>query len=141
MAKEGSDGRLAGKRLTGEPTKIGCNKRDREGEGKNFSGEDVVKDWTFETRKVEKDGKNIDWSNGGGDKFYSLTEDSEAVRSGYNLSEEDGSVSSEAESLSSAVGPTVRPQQRHRKHIKFRAGSVGVVDSPEGCAAMHKWDF
>ncbi|KAJ1197647.1 hypothetical protein NDU88_001503 [Pleurodeles waltl] len=103
--------------------------------------EDVVKDWTFETRKVEKDWKHIDWSNDGGDKFYSLTEDSEAVSSGYDLSEEDGSVSSEAESFSSSVGPTVRQQLQHCMRIKSRTGSVGVVDSPEGCAATLKWDY
>ncbi|KAJ1089453.1 hypothetical protein NDU88_002604 [Pleurodeles waltl] len=33
------------------------------------AGENVAKDWTFETRKVENNGKNIDWSKDGGDKF------------------------------------------------------------------------
>ncbi|KAJ1113838.1 hypothetical protein NDU88_002079 [Pleurodeles waltl] len=41
---------------------------------KSMVGEDVAKDWTFETRKEENDGKSTDWSKDGGDKFYSLTE-------------------------------------------------------------------
>ncbi|KAJ1181035.1 hypothetical protein NDU88_006246 [Pleurodeles waltl] len=105
------------------------------------AGENVVKDWTFETRKAENDGKNIDWSKDEGDKFYSLTKESEAVSTGCDLSEEDGSVSSEAESLSSAVGPTLRPLRRHRQSIKSRTGSTVVGDSPEGCAATLKWDY
>ncbi|KAJ1187118.1 hypothetical protein NDU88_003897 [Pleurodeles waltl] len=91
--------------------------------------------------KLQKDGKNIDWSKDGGDNFYSLTEDSEAVSSGYYLSEEDGSVSLENEILSVGVGPTVKLQQRHRKRIKSRAGSAGGADSPERCAATLKWDY
>ncbi|KAJ1211290.1 hypothetical protein NDU88_006651 [Pleurodeles waltl] len=55
---------------------------------RTIAGEDVVKEWTFETRKAEKDRKNIDRSKYGGDKFYSQTKDSEAVSSGYDLSEE-----------------------------------------------------
>ncbi|KAJ1117778.1 hypothetical protein NDU88_005974 [Pleurodeles waltl] len=87
---------------------------------KSTVGEDVAKDWTFETRKVENDGKNTDWSKDGGDTFYSLTEESEGGSSGCDLSEEDGNASSTAESLSSAVGPTVRPQLRQRKRINSR---------------------
>ncbi|KAJ1172599.1 hypothetical protein NDU88_004444 [Pleurodeles waltl] len=96
------------------------------------TGEDVNKDWTFETGKAENDGRTIDWSKDGGDTFYSLTEKSEAASSGYDLNEEDGSSSSEAESLSPAVGPTVRPQRRHSKRIMSRTGSAGIADSPEG---------
>ncbi|KAJ1151576.1 hypothetical protein NDU88_004356 [Pleurodeles waltl] len=138
MAKEDSDGHLAGKRLMGGPIKIGWIEREKE---RTTAGEDVAKDWAFETRKAENDGKNIDCSKDGGDKFYSLTEESKAVSSGCDLSEEDGSVSSAAESLSSAVGPTVRAQRRHCKRIKSRTGSAVVRDSPEGCAATLMWDY
>ncbi|KAJ1216892.1 hypothetical protein NDU88_004490 [Pleurodeles waltl] len=74
----------------------------------------------------EYDGRNGEWLKDGGDKFYSLTEESEAASSGYVLNEEDGSGSSEAESLaesmSPVVGPTVRPQRRHHKRIMSRTG-------------------
>ncbi|KAJ1103796.1 hypothetical protein NDU88_001217 [Pleurodeles waltl] len=115
LTKEGSDSHPVGKRTIGGSIKAGCKKRNSAGEDKNRYGEDMDKDWTFETGKAENDGRNIDWSKEGGDKFYLLTEESEAASSGYNLNEEDGSGSSEAESLSPAVGPTVRPQRRHRK--------------------------
>ncbi|KAJ1110181.1 hypothetical protein NDU88_007536 [Pleurodeles waltl] len=110
------------------------------GKGKEFNlaADDAVKDLEFETRKFERVGKFIDWTKDGGDKFYSLTHDSEAVSSGYNLSEEEGSISLEAESLSSVAGPTVKLQQRHRKHIRPRTGGV---DSPGRSAAMFKWDY
>ncbi|KAJ1125428.1 hypothetical protein NDU88_003860 [Pleurodeles waltl] len=49
------------------------------------AGDDVVKDLALETRRLERGGKNIDWSNHGGDTFYSLTEDSEAVSSQNGL--------------------------------------------------------
>ncbi|KAJ1089786.1 hypothetical protein NDU88_002931 [Pleurodeles waltl] len=133
VAKEGSDGRLTGKRLT-EGSRIEWEKE------RIALGENVTKDWTFETRKVENDEKNIDWSKDGGDKFYSLKEESEAVSSGCDLSEEGGNVSSTAESLSSAVGPTVRPQWQHRKRINSRIGSGAIGDSLGECAETLKWD-
>ncbi|KAJ1148961.1 hypothetical protein NDU88_001785 [Pleurodeles waltl] len=118
-----------------------CRKGIVQEKTRTTTGEDADKDWAFETRKAENDGRNIYWSKDGGDKFYSLTEESEADSSGYDLNEEDGSGSSEAESLSSAVGPTVWPQHRHRKHIMSRTGSAGIADSPKGCAATLKWDY
>ncbi|KAJ1163049.1 hypothetical protein NDU88_003512 [Pleurodeles waltl] len=108
---------------------------------RNTVGEDVVKDWTFETLKVENDGKNSDWSKDGGDEFYSLTEKSEAVSSGCDVSEEDGNASSMAESLSSVVGPTVRPQRWQRKRINSRIGAGVIGDSPGECAEMLKWGY
>ncbi|KAJ1179378.1 hypothetical protein NDU88_004612 [Pleurodeles waltl] len=106
------------------------------------AGEDVDKNWSSEIEKVEYDGRNGDWLKDGGDKFYSLMEESEAASSGYDLNEEGSSSSSEsgslAESLSPVAGPTLRPQHRHHKHIKSRTGSVGITDSP---AAMLKWDY
>ncbi|KAJ1090669.1 hypothetical protein NDU88_003798 [Pleurodeles waltl] len=119
--------------------------RDRKGivqeKTRIATGEDMDTDWTFETGKVENDGRNTDWSKKGGNKCYSLMEDSEAASSGYDLNEEDGSGSSEAESLSPTVGPVVRPQRRHRKCITSRTGSAGIADSPEGCAVTLKWDY
>ncbi|KAJ1179774.1 hypothetical protein NDU88_005008 [Pleurodeles waltl] len=105
---------------------------------KSKVGEDVVKDWTFETRKAENDGKSTDWSQDGGDTFYSLTEESEAGSSGCDLREEDGNASSTAESLSSAVGPTVGPQRWQRKCLNSR---IGTEDSPGECAETLKWDY
>ncbi|KAJ1106465.1 hypothetical protein NDU88_003866 [Pleurodeles waltl] len=68
--------------------------------------------------------------------------ESETASSGFDLNDEEGSGSSEAESLaermSPVVGPTVRPQRRHHKRIKSRTGSGGVMDSP---AATLKWDY
>ncbi|KAJ1163880.1 hypothetical protein NDU88_004332 [Pleurodeles waltl] len=57
---------------------------------RTITGEDVVQDLAFETTKAENDGKNIDLSKDGGDQFYSLMEESEAVSSGYDLSGDDG---------------------------------------------------
>ncbi|KAJ1108381.1 hypothetical protein NDU88_005757 [Pleurodeles waltl] len=95
----------------------------------------------LETEKVEYDGRNGEWLKEGGDKFYSLTE-SETASSGYDLNDEEGSGSSETESLvermSPVVGPTVRPQCHHYKRIKSRTISGGVMDSP---AATLKWDY
>ncbi|KAJ1083667.1 hypothetical protein NDU88_003822 [Pleurodeles waltl] len=108
---------------------------------RNTVREDVAKEWTFETGKVENDRKNTDWSKDGGDKFYSLMEESEAVSSGCNLSEEDRNASSIAKSLSSAVGPTVRPQRRQRKRIKSRIGAGVIGDSPGECAETLRWDY
>ncbi|KAJ1082342.1 hypothetical protein NDU88_002510 [Pleurodeles waltl] len=76
-------------------------------------GGDADRNRLSEPEKVEYDGRNGEWLKEGGDKFYSLTE-SEAASSGYDLNDEDGSGSSEAECLaewmSPVVGPTVRPQ-------------------------------
>ncbi|KAJ1197991.1 hypothetical protein NDU88_001835 [Pleurodeles waltl] len=105
---------------------------------KSTVGENVAKDWTFETRKAENDGKSTDWFKDGGDTFYSLMEESEAGSSGCNLSEEDQNASSTSKSLSSAVGPTVRPQRRQRKLINSRIGSG---DSPGECAETLNWDY
>ncbi|KAJ1090165.1 hypothetical protein NDU88_003300 [Pleurodeles waltl] len=94
-----------------------------------------------ETEKAEYDGRNGEWLKEGGAKFYSLTE-SEAASSGYDLNDEDGSGSSEveslAESMSPVVGSTVRPQRLHHKCIISRTGSGGVMDSP---AATLKWEL
>ncbi|KAJ1200312.1 hypothetical protein NDU88_004136 [Pleurodeles waltl] len=83
----------------------------------------------------------MDWSKNGGDTFYSLTEDSEAISSGSNQSEDEESISSGLESLSSAAGPTVKLQQRRRRRIKLQCHSIGGTDCPERSVATLKWDY
>ncbi|KAJ1114595.1 hypothetical protein NDU88_002830 [Pleurodeles waltl] len=68
----------------------------------------------------------------GGDTFYSLMEESEAASSGYDLNKEDDSGSSEAESLSPAVGPRVRPQRQHRKRIMSKLVQLALQILPRG---------
>ncbi|KAJ1156173.1 hypothetical protein NDU88_008897 [Pleurodeles waltl] len=75
------------------------------------------------------------------DKFYSLTEDSEAISSGCNQSVEEGSTSSESESVSSVAGPKVQPQRRHRRSIKSRSGSTGGAELSGQSARALKWDY
>ncbi|KAJ1118124.1 hypothetical protein NDU88_006319 [Pleurodeles waltl] len=75
------------------------------GEGLTLPGNDAIKDSELEASKSGRGGKITDWSRARGDKFYSLTEDSEAIISGCNQSEAEGSISSESESVSSVVGP------------------------------------
>ncbi|KAJ1092867.1 hypothetical protein NDU88_005977 [Pleurodeles waltl] len=69
-----------------------------------------------ETETAEYDGRNGEWLKKGGEKFYSLTE-SEAASSGYDLNDEDGSGSSEAESLPERMFPVVGPTVRHNAAI------------------------
>ncbi|KAJ1203107.1 hypothetical protein NDU88_006901 [Pleurodeles waltl] len=65
-----------------------------------------------EIGKTEWNRKNLDWSKEGGQKMYSLTEDSEPISSICNQSEDEESLSSENKtSLSPAIGPTVKQQQ------------------------------
>ncbi|KAJ1112514.1 hypothetical protein NDU88_000778 [Pleurodeles waltl] len=104
-------------------------------------GGDADRNRLSETEKAEYDRRNGEWLKEGGDKFYSLAE-SEAASSGYDVNDEDGSGSSEAESLaesmSPVVGPTMQSQRRHHKRIMSRTGSGGVMDSP---AMTLKWDY
>ncbi|KAJ1166798.1 hypothetical protein NDU88_007194 [Pleurodeles waltl] len=65
----------------------------------------------MEARKIGRSKKVPDWSRDGGDKFYSLTEDSEATSSGCNQSAAEGSTSSESERVSSTAESTVRLQR------------------------------
>ncbi|KAJ1088811.1 hypothetical protein NDU88_001966 [Pleurodeles waltl] len=46
------------------------------------TGEDADRNLSSEIEKVEYDGRNGEWLKDGGDKFYSLTEESEAASSG-----------------------------------------------------------
>ncbi|KAJ1114939.1 hypothetical protein NDU88_003169 [Pleurodeles waltl] len=81
------------------------------------------------------------WSKNGGDKFYSLTEDSDATISGCNQSETGGSISSESGSVSSTVEPTVRQQWRKRKCLKMRVGLSGGIELSAQSSKTLKWDY
>ncbi|KAJ1198499.1 hypothetical protein NDU88_002340 [Pleurodeles waltl] len=101
----------------------------RKVEGSNLSGGDNDgKNLEVEASKIGRVKKIPDWSRDDGDKFYSLTEDSEVISSGCNQSAVEGSTSSESESVSSAAGPTVRPQRRHHRCIKSWSGSTGGAE-------------
>ncbi|KAJ1107652.1 hypothetical protein NDU88_005042 [Pleurodeles waltl] len=116
-------------------------REDCAGKDRSCYGGAADRNRLLETEKAEYDGRNGEWLREGGDKFYLLTE-SETASSRYDLNDEEGSGSSEAESLaermSPVVGPTVQPQCRHHKRIKSRTGSGGIMNSP---AATLKWDY
>ncbi|KAJ1164093.1 hypothetical protein NDU88_004539 [Pleurodeles waltl] len=118
LAKEGSDGHATGKRALGGSKKIVFKINAR-----------AVRDGKDQLRSAQPDNKPKD-------KLQ------KAASSGYDLNDEDGSGSSEAESLaermSPVMGPTVRPQRRHHKCIMSRTGSGGVMDSP---VVTLKWDY
>ncbi|KAJ1110463.1 hypothetical protein NDU88_007814 [Pleurodeles waltl] len=113
-----------------------------DGEGSNLAGGGSDgKNSEAEACKIGRGKKIPDWSGDGGDIFYLLTEESKAISSGCNQSIVEGSTSSESESVSSVVGPTVRPQRQHRKCIKSRSGStVGAELSGQNARAL-KWDY
>ncbi|KAJ1164067.1 hypothetical protein NDU88_004514 [Pleurodeles waltl] len=56
----------------------------------------IFKNLEVEARKISRRKKVPDWSKDGGDKFYSLSEDSEAASSGCNQSATGGSQSTKA---------------------------------------------
>ncbi|KAJ1127629.1 hypothetical protein NDU88_006025 [Pleurodeles waltl] len=59
-------------------------------------------------KEIGKSIKPPDWAKDSGDKFYSLTEESDLTSSEDNLSESGSSISSETGSISSSKEPTVR---------------------------------
>ncbi|KAJ1117065.1 hypothetical protein NDU88_005265 [Pleurodeles waltl] len=75
-------------------------------------GRHAVKNVEVGARKIGTRNKVPAWSKDGGDKFYSLTEDSHATSSGCNQSVTEGSISSQSGSASSTAECTVRQQQR-----------------------------
>ncbi|KAJ1156228.1 hypothetical protein NDU88_008952 [Pleurodeles waltl] len=93
-----------------------------------------------EARKIGRSKKVLDWSRDGGDKFYSLTEDSEASSSGCNQSVAAGSTPSGSESASSAAESTGWPQRRQLRCIKTRSGSMGGVEPLGRSTKALKWD-
>ncbi|KAJ1215866.1 hypothetical protein NDU88_003473 [Pleurodeles waltl] len=115
--------------------------RFRKGERVKLVGDDAVKDSELEASKSGRGAKITEWSRDGGDKFYSLTEDSEAISSVCNQREAEGSISSESERASSAVGPTVKSQRQHRKCIRSWSGSTGGADLSGRSATALKWHY
>ncbi|KAJ1164092.1 hypothetical protein NDU88_004538 [Pleurodeles waltl] len=112
------------------------------GKGSNLAGGDSDgKNSEVDAGKIGRGKKIPDWSRDGGDKLYSLIEDSEAISSGCNQRVVEGSTSSESESVSSVAGPTVRPQQRHRRCIKSWSGSTGGAELSGQSARALKWDY
>ncbi|KAJ1211165.1 hypothetical protein NDU88_006526 [Pleurodeles waltl] len=94
-----------------------------------------------ETQKTGKSKKAPDWSKEGGDKFYSLTEESDFTSSEYNQSENGGSTSSETGSISSTMEPTVRQQRRQSKCVKAcSVPNEGIELSALSSKAL-KWDY
>ncbi|KAJ1162830.1 hypothetical protein NDU88_003295 [Pleurodeles waltl] len=79
-------------------------------------------------KETEKSLKPPDWAKDGGDKFYSLTEESDLTSSEHNLSESGSSRSSETENISSSNKPTVRQQQQHRKCTKVWSCPTGGTE-------------
>ncbi|KAJ1169660.1 hypothetical protein NDU88_001551 [Pleurodeles waltl] len=75
-------------------------------------------------KENEKEMKILDWVNDSGDKFYSLTEESDFSSGGeHSLSKSGSSISSERGNLSSSNEPTVWQRRRQRKCTKTRPGS------------------
>ncbi|KAJ1125973.1 hypothetical protein NDU88_004386 [Pleurodeles waltl] len=70
---------------------------------------------TVGDKEIEKSLKSLDWAKDGGDKFYSLTEESDFTSSELNL------ITSGTGNISSSNEPTVRQQRRHRKCTKLRS--------------------
>ncbi|KAJ1155968.1 hypothetical protein NDU88_008693 [Pleurodeles waltl] len=90
--------------------------------GGSMGGRHAVKNLEVGAKKIGTRKKVLDWSKDGGDKFYSLTEDSDATSSGCNRSEIEGSISSDSGSASSTAESTVQQQRRQRKCLKTRTG-------------------
>ncbi|KAJ1141654.1 hypothetical protein NDU88_007982 [Pleurodeles waltl] len=78
-------------------------------------------------KENEKEMKILDWAKDSGDKFYSLTEESDFSSGGdHSLSESGSSVSSERGNLSSSNEPTVRQRRRQQTRIESRRARVAT---------------
>ncbi|KAJ1143315.1 hypothetical protein NDU88_009625 [Pleurodeles waltl] len=82
--------------------------------------------------------KGHEWPQDGGDKFYSLTEDSDSTNSDQGSSESRDSISSEAASFLSLAESTV--PQRWRKS-KGRAPSGDGMEPSAQTRKAFKWDY
>ncbi|KAJ1176376.1 hypothetical protein NDU88_001657 [Pleurodeles waltl] len=109
--------------------------------GNPTGGMCVVKNLEVEARKIGRRKMVPDWSNDGGDKFYSLTEDSEATSSSCNQSATEGSTFSESESAPSAAESIVRQQLWQRRCTKARAGLTGGAELSCQSTKALKWDY
>ncbi|KAJ1090544.1 hypothetical protein NDU88_003674 [Pleurodeles waltl] len=94
---------------------------------------------------VKKTGMSIMapyWAKDGGDKFYSLTEESDFTSSEHNQSDTGSSIFSETRSVSSTNESTVRQQQRDRKCVKERLGPrEGIELSALSSSKTLQWDY
>ncbi|KAJ1087717.1 hypothetical protein NDU88_000882 [Pleurodeles waltl] len=94
------------------------------------------------TKKTGTCIKAPEWAKDGGDKFYSLTEESDLTSSEHNQSESGSSIFSETGSISPTREPTVRQQPRHCKCVKARSGtSKGTEFSAFNSNKTLKWDY
>ncbi|KAJ1152225.1 hypothetical protein NDU88_005002 [Pleurodeles waltl] len=112
--------------------------------GNSIKGIEDVKNSEVEVRKIgksKKSKKGSDWSKDGGDKFYSLTEDSESTSRGCNESATVGSTLSESESASSAAESTVRQQRRQLRSTKIQPGLTGGAEPAGQSTKALKWDY
>ncbi|KAJ1119515.1 hypothetical protein NDU88_007700 [Pleurodeles waltl] len=97
---------------------------------------------TVGDKETEKSLKPTDWAKDGGDKFDSLTEESDLTSNEHNLSESGRNISSETGNISSCNKPTVLQQRRHRKCTKVRSGpSEGTELSTFSGSKTLKWDY
>ncbi|KAJ1178121.1 hypothetical protein NDU88_003368 [Pleurodeles waltl] len=93
-------------------------------------------------KEIEKELKPSDWAKDSGDKFYSLTEESDLSSREHSCSESGSSVSSETGNISSSNEPTVRQLRRQRKCTKIRSGpQEGTEFSTSIGSKTLKWDY
>ncbi|KAJ1123780.1 hypothetical protein NDU88_002247 [Pleurodeles waltl] len=94
-------------------------------------------------KENEKEMKILDWAKDTGDKFYSLTEESDfSSADKHSPSESGSSISSERGNASSSNEPTVRQRRRQRKCTKARSGSQeGTEFSASSGSKTLKWDY
>ncbi|KAJ1176917.1 hypothetical protein NDU88_002184 [Pleurodeles waltl] len=94
-------------------------------------------------KENEKEMKILDWAKDTGDKFYSLTEESDfSSADEHSPSESGSSISSERGNASSSNEPTVRQRRWQRKCTKTRSGSQESTKffASSGSKTL-KWDY
>ncbi|KAJ1215975.1 hypothetical protein NDU88_003581 [Pleurodeles waltl] len=107
------------------------------------AGQNISENPGGRDKENEKEMKILDWAKDSGDKFYSLTEESDfSSGDGHSLSESGSSISSERGNLSSSNEPTVRQRRRQRRCTKTRSGSQeGTKFSASSGSKTLKWDY
>ncbi|KAJ1115180.1 hypothetical protein NDU88_003406 [Pleurodeles waltl] len=85
--------------------------------------------------------KILDWVKDTGDKFYSLTEDSDSSSADeHSPSDSGSSISSKGGNASSNNELTVRQRRRQRKCTKTRSGSQEGTEFSASSGSL-KWDY
>ncbi|KAJ1124336.1 hypothetical protein NDU88_002797 [Pleurodeles waltl] len=94
-------------------------------------------------KENEKEMKILDWAKDSGDKFYSLTEESDfSSADEHSPSESGSSMSSERGNASSSNELTVRQRWRQRKLTKIRSESQECTEfSASSGSKTLKWDY